>query len=343
MWWRVCGPGPSHRAGASGTDRAYGPRAPAEAPELAGVAPQLRSLSAEMNQDGNRILLPLLGAAGLVLLIACGNVAALLLVRGLQRQQEYAVRSALGMRRVELFRQVSTENLLLALLGGTVGVGIAFGVVKLFKVIGGHAIPRLDAVNAGWPVLLFGLVSAILAAVIAGLFPAFRASRLDPIHVLKGAGRKAARARGERRLLRAVTMAQTALTLALLVGAGLLIRTMMNLANVQSGFDTRLHPDHECHGRAGTMGRLSSARSGTGIRDSRRRAGRLRMGRSPDRQQLAGRDRDRRSAGAASESDRIAIPLRSATKATSSCCACPSWKAATSAPAMTAKARPSQW
>ena len=86
----------------------------AETPELAGVAPQLQSLSAEMNQDGERILLPLLGAAGLVLLIACGNVAALLLVRGLQRQPEYAIRTALGMRRIELFLQVSAESLLLA-------------------------------------------------------------------------------------------------------------------------------------------------------------------------------------------------------------------------------------
>jgi putative ABC transport system permease protein len=76
-----------------------------------------------MNKDGNRILLPMLGAAALVLLIACGNVAALPLVRGLQRQQEYAVRSAMGVRRIDLFRQVSTENLMLALLGGRRGRG----------------------------------------------------------------------------------------------------------------------------------------------------------------------------------------------------------------------------
>jgi putative ABC transport system permease protein len=211
----------------------------AQTPELAGVMPQVRSLSGEMNQDGNRILLPLLGAAALVLFIACGNVAALLLVRGLQRQQEYAVRSALGMPRFELFRQVSTENLLLAFLGGTVGIGIAFAVVRIFKVIAGHAVPRLDAVGTGWPMLLFALVAATLAALMAGLFPAFRASRLDPIHVLKGAGPRSSAGMGERRLLRAVTVAQTALTLALLVGAGLLIRTMANLANVQSGFETR--------------------------------------------------------------------------------------------------------
>jgi putative ABC transport system permease protein len=191
-----------------------------------------------MNQDGRRILLPWLCAAALVLLIACGNVAALLLVRGLQRQQEYAVRSALGVGRAGLLRQVSSEGLLLAVLGGALGVGLAFGVVRLFKLIGGHAIPRLDAVTTGWPVLVWGLGSAVLAALLAGLFPALRASRLDAVEVLKSAGPKSSVGRGERRLLHAVTMAQTALTLALLVGTGLLIRTMLNLSKVPSGYDT---------------------------------------------------------------------------------------------------------
>jgi len=207
--------------------------------DLEGTSPQVQSLPAELNRDGRRILLPLLGAAALVLLIACGNAAALLLVRGLQRQQEYAVRSALGIGRLALFRQVSTESLLLALGGGAFGVGLAFGIVKLFKLIGGHAIPRLDAVTTGWPVLAGGLGAAVLSVLLAGLFPALRASRLDPILVLKSAGPNSSAGRGERRLLRGVTMAQTALTLALLVGAGLLIRTMNNLSNVQSGYNTR--------------------------------------------------------------------------------------------------------
>ncbi|MGD0301828.1 MAG: ABC transporter permease [Bryobacteraceae bacterium] len=206
--------------------------------DFAGIVPQVHSLTAELNRDGRRILLPLLGAAALVLFIACGNAAALLLVRGLQRQQEYAVRSALGIARAALFRQVSTESLLLALLGGAFGVGLAFGVVKIFKVIAAHAIPRLDAVTTGWPVLACGLGSAILASLLAGIFPALRASRLDPISVLKNAGPKSSAGRGERRLLRGVTMVQTALTLALLVGAGLLIRTMLNLSKVESGYNT---------------------------------------------------------------------------------------------------------
>jgi putative ABC transport system permease protein len=182
-------------------------------------------------------LLPLLGAAALVLLIGCGNAAALLLVRGLQRQQEYAVRSAMGMGRTALLRQVSTESLLLALLGGVFGVGLAFGVVRVFKLIAGHAVPRLDGVTAGWAVLAWGFGAAVVASIFAGVFPALRAFRLDPMEVLKNAGPKGTAGIGERRLLRGVTMVQTALTLALLVGAGLLIRTMVNIAKVPSGYN----------------------------------------------------------------------------------------------------------
>jgi putative ABC transport system permease protein len=206
--------------------------------DFLGITPQVELLTNEMNLDGRKILFPLLGAAALVLFIGCGNAAALLLVRGLQRQQEYAVRSAMGMGRVALLRQVSTESLLLALLGGAFGVGLGFGVVKLFKLIAGHAIPRLDGVTTGWGVLAWGLSAAVLAAVCAGVFPALRAFRLDPMEVLKNAGPKGTAGLGERRLLRGVTMVQTALTLALLVGAGLLIRTMVNIAKVPSGYNT---------------------------------------------------------------------------------------------------------
>lgn len=204
--------------------------------DLDGRTPRLRSLMGEINRDGRRVLLPLFGAAALVLFIACGNTAALLLVRGLQRQQEYAVRTALGVGRAALFRQVSVESVSVALVGGAAGVGLAVGIVKAFKSIGGHAIPRLDAVTIGWPLLAFGFGSAVLAALLAGLVPALRASGLDPIDALKSAGSRGSAGRAERRLLRAVTMIQTALTLALLVGAGLLVRTLHNVANVRSGY-----------------------------------------------------------------------------------------------------------
>ncbi|WP_263359852.1 ABC transporter permease [Acidicapsa ligni] len=203
-----------------------------------GFQPQLQTVKDEMNQDGQRILLPLLGAAALVLLIACGNVAALLLVRGLQRQQEYAIRIAMGMGRLALVRLILTESLLLAILGGALGIGLAFGAVTLFKMIAIHAVPRLDSVHAGSAVLVWGLVAAVLAAFFAGIFPALRVLRLDPMEVLKSAGPKGTAGVGERRLLRAVAMLQTSLTLALLVGAGLLIRTMAKIAVVPSGYST---------------------------------------------------------------------------------------------------------
>ena len=213
-------------------------REASEEKQFEGFAPQLEPLTDEMNRDGSRILLPLLGAAALVLLIACGNAAALMLVRGLQRQQEYAVRIAMGMGRTGLLRQVLTESLLLAMLGGGFGVELAVCAVKLFKVIAGHAVPRLDGVTAGWAVLGWGLGLAVLAALFAGVIPALRAFRLNPMEVLKDAGPKGTAGIGERRLLRGVAMLQTALTLALLVGAGLLIRTMVKIAEVPSGFNT---------------------------------------------------------------------------------------------------------
>ncbi len=206
--------------------------------DFEGFSPLVEPLTQELNRDGRHILLPLFGAALLVLMIACGNTAALLLVRGLQRQQEYAVRIALGVTRTKLFGQVAVESLLLALLGSGFGIVIAVGIVKLFKRVGGHAIPRLDAVATGWPVLAAGMVLALFAAALAGLFPAVRATRLDPNQILKSGGPKSSAGTGERRLLRGVTIAQTALTLALLVSAGLLIRTMNNLGNVRAGYET---------------------------------------------------------------------------------------------------------
>ncbi len=202
-----------------------------------GFTAQVQAVTDTFNRDARRILLPLFGAAALVLLIACGNVAALLLVRGLQRQDEYAIRTALGVRRLILFRQVSIESLLIAVLGSALGAALAFAIIRLFKLIGAPAIPRLDAVTAVWPVLVSGLGLAIAGALIAGFLPAFRASRLDAMQVIKSAGPKSSAGRSDRRLLRAVTMGQTALTLALLVGAGLLIRTTSNLSNVSSGYN----------------------------------------------------------------------------------------------------------
>ena len=138
-------------------------------PDFEGVTAEIQPLMVELNREARRLLLPLFGAVTLVFFIACANTAGLLLARGLQRQQEYAVRFALGARRVELFRLVLTESLLLAVLGGVLGVGLASGTVKLLKILAGSAVPRLDAVTVSWPVLGFCLCTSVLAAALAGL------------------------------------------------------------------------------------------------------------------------------------------------------------------------------
>lgn len=206
--------------------------------DLAGVTPRLELLKAELNREGDRILYPLLGAALLVLLIACGNAASLMLVRGLQRQQEYAVRNALGVGRWHLVWEASTENLAVALLGGFAGIAVASGLTAALKIVGGNAIPRIDEANSLWPVIACGFGIAFLSAFAAGFFPALRASRLNAADVLKSAGPKASSGRQERRLLHSVAIGQIALTLGLLMGAGLLIRTMRNLYNVAPGYET---------------------------------------------------------------------------------------------------------
>jgi putative ABC transport system permease protein len=207
-------------------------------PTLDGLTSTVRALPDELNQEGRRLLIPLFGSVGLVFLIACGNVAGLMLGRGLQRQQEYALRSALGAGRWRLFRQIITESVTLALVGAMVGVVFAGGLIALLKAIGGHAVPRLDAVTVRWPVFAFGFVTSLVAAVVAGLLPAVRASVPDRAHGLDGT-RTASVGRAERRLLGSVTTFQIVMTVALLAGAALLVRTAYNLATVRPGYDTQ--------------------------------------------------------------------------------------------------------
>jgi putative ABC transport system permease protein len=173
---------------------------------------------------------------GLLFFIACANVAGLLLTRGLQRHLEYATRSALGAARWRLFRQALTESLVIAIAGAAVGAGLAFGIVMLLKSIAGHAVPRADDVQVGWPIVAFGFLAAIMAAGVAGVLPAVRASLSDRFQGLKGTRTTAGR--GERRLLGAVATLQIVLTVALLAGAALLVRTARNLDRLQPGFDT---------------------------------------------------------------------------------------------------------
>ena len=204
-------------------------------PALHGITATVVPVQDVLNRDGRRLLIPLFGSVALVFLIACANVAGLQLTRGIQRHSEFAMRSALGAARWRLFRQTLTESLVLALVGAAMGAMLAVGIIALLKAIAGQAVPRADAVHIGWPVFVFGLFAAIVAAAVAGLLPAARASVPD------GAGLKGGRTtagRRERRLLGAVATLQIVLTIALLAGAALLVRTARNLDRMLPGYDT---------------------------------------------------------------------------------------------------------
>ncbi len=203
---------------------------------LQGITAAVVPVQDVLNRDGRRLLVPLFGSVALVFFIACANVAGLLLTRGLQRHPEYAMRSALGAGRWRLFRQALTESLVLALAGAALGAGLATGIVRLLKAVAGQAVPRADAVHIGWPVFAFGFLAALVAAGIAGVLPAARASLPDRFMGLKGTRTTAGR--HERRLLGAVATLQIVLTVALLAGAALLIRTARNLDRMQPGYDT---------------------------------------------------------------------------------------------------------
>jgi len=206
---------------------------------FADIVPRLQLLETQMNREGRRLLMPVAGAVGLVFLIACGNAAGLLLARGLQRQHEYAVRAALGARPLQLCRPVLVESVLLAVVAGAAGAALAVWCIEVLKLIAGAAIPRLDAVRLGWPLLAFCLGAAGVAGILAGLLPAWRALGRDPANELKAGSRTASLGRTERRLLGGVAAVQIALTLALLVGAGLLIRTVRSLATIRPGYETQ--------------------------------------------------------------------------------------------------------
>jgi putative ABC transport system permease protein len=203
---------------------------------LEGITAHVTPVLDVLNREGRRLLVPLFGSVALVFVIACVNVAGLLLTRGLQRYPEYATRSALGASRWRLFRQTLTESLCLAIAGATVGAGLAIGIIALLKAIAAHAVPRIDAVHVGWPVFAFGLAAAMLAAAVAGVLPAARASLPDRLQGLKGSRTTASV--GERRMLGVVATLQIVLTVALLSGAALLVRTARNLDRMQPGYQT---------------------------------------------------------------------------------------------------------
>jgi len=185
-------------------------------------------------------LLVLLGAVGCVLLLASVNVANLLLARASTRQQEIAIRAALGAGRLRLVRQLFTESLLLALLGGAAGLLLAIWGVDMLLALSPENIPRMDQVKVDGYVLGFAGLGTFLSCLVFGLVPALYNVNPDLGEPLKGGGRGSAEVPGRRRLRDLLVITEFALALPLLVGAGLMINSFMRLQQVKPGFE----PDH---------------------------------------------------------------------------------------------------
>ena len=186
--------------------------------------------------DTGETLALLSGAVGLVLLIACANIASLLLARSAGRSREFAIRSALGANRARLVRQLLTESVILSFLGATLGSVIAFvGIRTALPAIAG-LLPRSENIGLNVPVLFYTLVVSLLVGILFGLVPALRSWSADLQVSLKEGGRGSTIV--HRRAQSSFVVAQVALTLVLLMGAGLLLRTILHLWDVKPGFNT---------------------------------------------------------------------------------------------------------
>ena len=202
-----------------------------------------------------RAVLVLLGAVALVLLIACVNVANLLLTRASGRQKEVAIRTALGARWSRLVRQLLTESLLLGLMGGAAGLLIANVSLSVVRIVNPGNIPRLDVIGLDGSVLAFTFAISILTGIVFGLAPAWRAVSVDLNTSLKAGGRTTQGDGGfhssRGRLRNLLVVAEVALSLMLLIGAGLLVRSFVRLQSVSPGFN----PDSVISMRLGASGR----------------------------------------------------------------------------------------
>jgi len=223
--------------------------------ELTLLAHRLQQEASQKNRTLNANLIPLqeqivgnvrssllifLGAVSFVLLIACANVANLLLARAATRQKEMAVRAALGASRLRIIRQLLTESLLLALAGGVLGLWLASGILKLLVAFAPQDVPRLTTIRIDPWVLGFTLLLSILTGIIFGLAPALQASRLDLNTALKEGGTRGTGGGSRHRLRSLLVVAEVSLALVLLIGAGLLLKSFTRLRETQLGFN----PDH---------------------------------------------------------------------------------------------------
>ncbi|PYU59613.1 MAG: hypothetical protein DMG56_17750 [Acidobacteria bacterium] len=181
-------------------------------------------------------LILLLGAVGLVVLIGCVNVANLLLARASARGREMAIRQALGAARLRLTSQLLTESLFLSLLGGIAGLAILFCTKGFLLRFVPDSLPRLNDISISWSVLLFALGASVVAGAIFGLAPALHAGRVDLTHSLKEAARGSTGSGEQARSRRILVVIEFALSLVLMVAAGLLLRSFRDLVNVRLGF-----------------------------------------------------------------------------------------------------------
>ncbi len=203
------------------------------------VRPLITPLQDQMVQNVRPALLVLLGAVALVLLIACANVANLLLARAVGRQKEIAIRTAIGAARGRLVRQLIVESVVLALIGGAAGLLVACWFVSFLSGPTVAGLPRAQLIGVAWPVALFAMALAVVTGVLFGLIPAVRTTRVDLRASLNEDGKGSASGGVQHRRLRgALVVVEVALALVLLVGAGLLLRSFATLTAVAPGFDT---------------------------------------------------------------------------------------------------------
>jgi predicted permease len=210
---------------------------PADYPAVSGWQVRLVPLKESLVGNVRQPLMMLLGAVGLVLLIGCVNVANLVLARASARGREIAVRQALGAAKSRLVQQLLTESLLLSLLGGLAGIAILLATKGLLLRMVPDSLPRLNDISISWSVLLFALAASVVAGVIFGLAPALQASRLDLAHTLKAEGRGTTGSGEQGRMRRVLVVTEFALSLVLMIAAGLLLRSFWDLFNVPLGFD----------------------------------------------------------------------------------------------------------
>ncbi len=210
---------------------------PADYPPQTQWTIRLIPLSQSVVSSVRQSLTLLFGAVGLVLVISCVNVANLLLARASGRAREIAVRQALGAQRKRLLRQLLTESLLLFLLGGIAGFGLLFGAQGFLLRLVPESLPHLNEIAIGWGVLVFAVAVSAAAGIIFGLAPAWLMSRSDLIGTLRQEGRGSSGSIGRSRVRQILVISELALSLVLMVAAGLLLRSFWDLFKVQPGFN----------------------------------------------------------------------------------------------------------